>query len=268
MPKASLKTPKNIQREITAANVKIYQREVLEFSKYVKILDSFFHNAADAEQMNAFNKFPLDDLTEAGGYLVRNSFNKPISKRENNFENMDRVKLIFITAQNWLVERYVKIHDDKNIAYSQSALFQKKKSVTLYAEFGVPNQQLIADKQILQELSEDFVKKFGIARTNSSSLEWESKYSITEMKTSKHMAYFPIDRVSLEKVLPKKLFIDCMGKFVPIQQEEISQTSKVADSGRKSKKQILVSDEEDSDEVAKVAEGQVLGEEGKRKKQP
>ena len=178
---------------------------------------------------------------------------------------MDRVKLIFITAQNWLVERYVKIHDDKTIAYSQSALFQKKKSVTLDAEFGVANQQLIADKQILQELSEDFVKKFGIARTNGSSFEWESKYSITEMKTSKHMAYFPIDRVSLEKVLPKKLFIDCMGKFVPIQQEEISQTSKVADSGRTSKKQILVSDEEDSDEVA---EEQVLVEEDKRKKQP
>ena len=165
MPKASLKTPNNIQREITAANVKIYQREVLEFSKYVKILDSFFHNAADAEQMNEFNKFPLNDLTEAGGYLVRNSFNQPISRREFNFENMDRVKLIFITAQNWLVERYVKIHDDKTINYSQSALFHKKKSVTIDAEFGVANQQLIADKQILQELSEDFVKKFGIART-------------------------------------------------------------------------------------------------------
>jgi hypothetical protein len=41
---------------------------------------------------DAFNKFPLDDLTVAGGYLVRNSFNKPISRRENNFENMDRVK--------------------------------------------------------------------------------------------------------------------------------------------------------------------------------
>jgi len=72
MPKASLKTPKNIQREITAANVKIYQREVLEFSKYVKILDSFFHNAADAEQMNAFNKFPLIELTEPSGYLATN----------------------------------------------------------------------------------------------------------------------------------------------------------------------------------------------------
>ena len=59
-----------------------------------------------------------------------------------------------------------------------------------------------------------------------------------------------------------------MGKFVPIQQEEISQTSKVADSSRKSKKQILVSDEEDSNEVAEVAEEQVLVEEGKRKKQP
>ena len=37
---------------MTAANVKIYQREVAEFAKYVKILESFFHNAASAEQMN------------------------------------------------------------------------------------------------------------------------------------------------------------------------------------------------------------------------
>ena len=45
MPKASLETSKNIQpnsREMTAANVKIYQREVAEFSNYVKILESFF----------------------------------------------------------------------------------------------------------------------------------------------------------------------------------------------------------------------------------
>ncbi len=214
MPKASLKTPKNIQREITAANVKIYQREVLEFSKYVKILDSFFHNAADAEQMNAFNKFPLIELTEPSGYLATNSFNKIISKRDlNNFENMDRVKLIFITAQNWLVERYVKIHDDKTIDYSQSALFHKKKSVTIDAEFGVACQRLIEDKQALQQLSERFATKFRIARTAASSLEWQSKYSITELHTSKQTAYFPTDRASLEKVLPKKLFIDCMGTF-------------------------------------------------------
>jgi hypothetical protein len=40
---------KNIQpdsREMTAANVKIYQREVAELSKYVKIPESFFHNAS------------------------------------------------------------------------------------------------------------------------------------------------------------------------------------------------------------------------------
>ena len=60
MPKASLETSKNIKpnsREMTAANVKIYKREVVEFSKYVKILESFFHNAASAEQMNDFSKF-------------------------------------------------------------------------------------------------------------------------------------------------------------------------------------------------------------------
>ena len=133
MPKASIETSKNIQpnsREMTAANVKIYQKEVAEFSKYVKILESFFHNAASAEQMNEFNKFPLNELTEAGENLATNAFNKIISKRNlnTNFENMDRFKLIFIVAQNWLVERFVKIHDDKTIDYSQSALFPKKKN--------------------------------------------------------------------------------------------------------------------------------------------
>ena len=115
---------------MTAANVKIYQREVAEFSKYVKILESFFHNVASAEQMNDFNKFPLNEVTEASGYLATNSFNKIISKRDlnANFENMDRFKFIFIVTQNWLVERFVKLHDDKTIDYSQSALFHKKKS--------------------------------------------------------------------------------------------------------------------------------------------
>jgi hypothetical protein len=133
MPKASLETSKNIKsnsREMTAANVvKIYQREVAEFSKYVKILESFFHNAASAEQMNEFNNFPLNELTEPDGYLATNAFNQIISKRDldTNFVNNDRFKLIFIVAQNWLVERYVKIHDDKTIDYSQSALFPKKK---------------------------------------------------------------------------------------------------------------------------------------------
>ena len=159
---------------MTAANVKIYQREVAEFSKYVRILESFLHNAASAEQMNELNKFPLNELTEPSGYLATNSFNKIISKRDlnTNFENMDRFKLIFIVAQNWLVERYVKLHDDKTIPHSQSALFPKKKSVTIDADFGVVCQQLIADKQTLQQLSDDFATKFSIARTDSSSLEW------------------------------------------------------------------------------------------------
>jgi hypothetical protein len=91
-------------------------------------------------------------------------------------------------------------------------------------------------------------------------LEWQPKYSITELNASKNTAYFPTDRETLEKVLPKKLFIDCMGTLVQIQQEEVSQTSKVVVSGRKSKRQIQVSsDEEDLDEVAE--------EPGKRKKQ-
>jgi hypothetical protein len=74
--------------------------------------------------MNEFNKFSLNELTEAGGYLATNLFNKIISKRDlnTNFENMDRFKLIFIVAQNWLVERFVKLHDDKTIDYSQSTL--------------------------------------------------------------------------------------------------------------------------------------------------
>jgi hypothetical protein len=62
MPKDSSKTSKNIKpnlKEKTATNVNIYQREVAEFSKYVKILDSFFHNVSNAEQMKEFNKFSL-----------------------------------------------------------------------------------------------------------------------------------------------------------------------------------------------------------------
>jgi hypothetical protein len=60
----------------------------------------------------------------------------------------------------------------------------------------------------------------------ASSLEWHSKYSITKCKQT---AYFPCDRVSLGKVLPQRLFVDCMGKlFVPIQQVGESQTNKVA----------------------------------------
>ncbi len=148
-----------------------------------------------------------------------------------------------------------KLHDDKTIPHSQSALFPKKKKITIDAEFGVACQQLIADKQTLQQLSEDFANKFRIEKTDASSLEWQPKYSITELNASKHTAYFPTDRETLEKVLPKKLFIDCMGILEPIQQEGVSQTSKVAVSVRKPKKQIQVSSDEEQVE------------EGKRKKQ-
>ena len=40
----------------------------------------FFPVAASAEQMNEFNKFPLNEVTEAGGYLATNSFNKILIK--------------------------------------------------------------------------------------------------------------------------------------------------------------------------------------------
>ena len=136
MPKASLETSKS--RELTAANVKIYQREAAEFStKYIKILESFFHNAASAEQMNEFNNFPLNELTEPDGYLATNAFNQIISKRDldTNFVNNDRFKLIFIVAQNWLVERYVKLHDDKTIPHSQKCPVPKKEKTTIDAEF-------------------------------------------------------------------------------------------------------------------------------------
>jgi hypothetical protein len=179
--------------------------------------------------MNKFNKFPLNELTEPSGYLATNAFNKINSTRDLNinFQNMDRFNLIFIVAQNWLVERYVKLHDDKTIPHSQSALFPKKKSVTIDADFGVACQQLIADKQTLQQLSDEFATKFRIERTNASSLEWQPKYSITELNTSKHGAYFPTDRVSLEEVLPKKLLIDCMGKLEPIQQEGVTKQARL-----------------------------------------
>jgi hypothetical protein len=42
-------------------------------------------------------------------------------------QDIQRTTFLFILALNWLVARFVKFNDDKEIKYSQSALFKRIK---------------------------------------------------------------------------------------------------------------------------------------------
>ena len=108
---------------------------VKEFSEYPSILESFLENIDRPKNLKALNKFDLHRLTGEEVFVVAD--NKEGSKKKGvrlsyqactAIQNIDRRKFLFILALNWLVARFVKINDDPEIEYSQSALFRRIKS--------------------------------------------------------------------------------------------------------------------------------------------
>ena len=80
--------------------------------------------------MNALNKYPLHRLmkSESEYFIVTKSMGVILSNQEfTAIQDIQRTTFLFILALNWLVARFVKLNDDKEIKYSQSALFKQIK---------------------------------------------------------------------------------------------------------------------------------------------
>jgi hypothetical protein len=111
-------------------NLRELENLVKEFSKYLSILESFYENIDRPRDVRLLNKFDLHRLTGKEIFVVTDD-----SKRVRlsyqacaAIQDIHRRKFLFILALNWLVARFVKLNDDKEIEYSQQALFLRIKS--------------------------------------------------------------------------------------------------------------------------------------------
>ena len=117
--------------------------------------------------MRLLNKFDLHRLTGKELFVVGDYNKKGLRlsyKACTEIQDIDRLKFLFILALNWLVARFVKINDDQEIEYSQSALFRriKSKEELLCGRLTVVQLQLTEDQKKLQNLQKQFVKQFGV----------------------------------------------------------------------------------------------------------
>ena len=103
---------------------------VTEFSEYLSIFESFLENIDRPRDERTLNLFDLHRITGQEIFVVNdNQRDIRLSFQAcAKIQDMDRRKFLFILALNWLVARFVKLNDDKEIEYSQSALFRRIKS--------------------------------------------------------------------------------------------------------------------------------------------
>ena len=240
---------------------------VTEFSEYLSIFESFLENIDRPRDERTLNLFDLHRITGQEIFVVNDD------KRDirlsyqacTKIQDMDRRKFLFILALNWLVARFVKLNDDKEIEYSQQALFLriKSKEELLCSRLTVVQLQLTQDQSKLQKLQKQFVRQFGVGLPVER--DWEKRYSIREYAGCR----FPVDRKSLEKVNPHILFIVIMKRIClpldayqrislppdavqpPGKQIAATSTSSEAAS-RASKRHIATSDDENGSEDDEV----------------
>ena len=79
--------------------------------------------------MRVLNQFNLHKLTGYEVFVVTDDKGVRLSYQEcTKIQDIHGRKFLLILALNWLVARFVKLNDDKEIEYSQSALFRRIKS--------------------------------------------------------------------------------------------------------------------------------------------
>ena len=235
------------------------EQYVTKFSEYLSILESFLENIDRPRNSRALNQFDLHRITGEETFVVNDQKNggTRLSHSEcAKIQDIDRRRFLFILALNWLVARFVKLNDDKEIEYSQSALFRriKRKEELLCGRLSVVQLQLTEDQKKLQNLQKQFVRRYGVGLPAES--DWGKRYSIHDYATY----FFPVDRKSLEKVDPKCLFISIMMRLslpedavplLPGKQIAATSTSSEAAS-RASKRHITTSDDENGSEDDEV----------------
>jgi hypothetical protein len=131
-----------------------------EFSEYLSILESFLENIDRPKNLYALNKFDLHRITGEENFVVNAQKNGGVRLSYSEcakIQDIDRRKFLFILALNWLVARFVKLNDDKEIEYSQSTLFRriKRKEELLCGRLPVVQLQLTEDQTKLQVLKKN-----------------------------------------------------------------------------------------------------------------
>ena len=153
---------------------------VTEFSEYLSIFESFLENIDRPRDERKLNQLDLHRITGQEIFVVNdNQRDIRLSFQAcAKIQDMDRRKFLFILALNWLVARFVKLNDDKEIEYSQRALFLriKSKEELLCNRLSVVQLQLTADQNKLQKLQKQFVRQFGVGLPPEQ--DWEKRYSI------------------------------------------------------------------------------------------
>ena len=126
---------------------------VTEFSEYISILESFLENIDRPRNLRALNLFDLHRITGEEIFVVNDD--KKVIRLSyqacTKIQDIDR-------------RRFVKLNDDEEIEYSQSALFRriKNKEEMLCGRLTVVQLQLTEDQKKLQILQKQFVKQFGV----------------------------------------------------------------------------------------------------------
>ena len=158
---------------------------VKEFSEYLSTLESFLENIDRPRHLRVLNKFDLHRLTGEEIFVVtENKKGVRLSFQAcTEIQDIDRRKFLFILALNWLVARFVKINDDQEIEYSQSALFRriKSKEDLLCLRLNVVQVQLTEDQKKLQNLQKQFVKRYGVGLPVESVWEKNILYANTQV---------------------------------------------------------------------------------------
>ena len=115
---------------INDVNLSTLENLVKEFSEYLSILESFLDNIDRPRDLRVLNNFDLHRLTGKEIFVVTDDIKRVRLSYQAcaAIQDIHRRKFLFILALNWLVARFIKLNDDQEIEYSQSALFRRIKS--------------------------------------------------------------------------------------------------------------------------------------------
>ena len=173
------------EKSVNHNNLIRLEQLVTEFSEYLSIFESFLENIDRPRSLGVLNQFDLHRITGQEIFVVCDD-KKGIRLSYSEcaeIQDLDRRKFLFILALNWLVARFVKLNDDKEIEYSQSALFLriKRKEELLCGRLTVVQLQLTEDQNKLQKLQKQFVKRFGVGLPVESDWEKNIPYANTQV---------------------------------------------------------------------------------------
>ena len=260
-------------------NRKKFFKEVLIYQNYISILETFSDNnfkipEAKVEQFNEYDLLNIFANRINLVTLIRDKSTPDLSK----FQDYDRIKIVFIHAQNWLTHYYFDLHDNQDIPYSQYALHQKLKGTSKDA-LDACTRKLEEGLNTLRRVSQSFRERLNKQRVTvrtrhdvvgTADQSWQAYILIAEWKD--YQFSYQYEEYN-SKVLAAPLFIEFMDylcletETVPTKKKSTSKqqqstsseqqspskqqqsTSNQQQSTNSKKKQIHIPDSEDEGEI-------------------